>query len=176
MTDWFIPYFWNVDKNILQILISIVSLCLSSDPRWPFTVTVIWAPCWSSHFHKGNTVSARMGSSLDGRTDGDARAHTHTQLTLLSPYVIIFSVWVVVGLCHCVLGRPDHPLSVQQLFLPPWHHTFFCQLLGLLGNATEFLGIWLLVGQHTRGKQKRCLLDYVGQKEELSKLKYEGEE
>ena len=80
-----------------------------------------------------------------------ARTHTliRTLLTLLSPYVIIISVWVVVGLHHRLLDCPVDRSSVQQSFLTPWHHAFGCQLLGLLGDATKFLGIWLLVGQHT---------------------------
>lgn len=87
-------------------------------------------------------------------TDTHARIHTrtHTALTVLSPYVIIFSLWVVVGLCHCLLGCSVNWPSVQQLLLLPWHHAFGCQLLGLLGKATEFLGIRLLIGQHTRGR------------------------
>lgn len=88
-----------------------------------------------------------MGSSLD--------TNTYMALTFLSPHVVIFSVWVVVGLRYCLLGRPVDRPSVQQLFLPPWHHAFGCQLLGLLGNATEFLGIRLLIGQHTGGKGRK---------------------
>lgn len=83
------------------------------------------------------------------RTDGKSDRQPAHKLTLLSPYVVIFSVWVVVGLRHCLLGCPGDRPSVQQLFVPPWHHAFGRQLLGLLGDATEFLGIRLLIGQHT---------------------------
>lgn len=78
--------------------------------------------------------------------------NTPTLLTLFSPNVVIFSVWVVVGLGHGLCDRPVHRPSVQQQQpLPPWHHAPGCQLLGLLGDAAEFLGIGLLVSQHTGG-------------------------
>lgn len=72
-------------------------------------------PCWSSHSREGNTGSARMGSSLDTFL----QTQTNSKLTLLPPYVIIFSAWVVVGLCYCLLDRPLDRPSVQQPFLPP---------------------------------------------------------
>lgn len=109
----------------------------------------------------------RKDGIITGWTDRQTDRQTKTQLTLLPPYVIIFSVWVVVGLCHCFLGRPVDRPSVQQLFLSPWHYAFSCQLLGLLGNATEFLGIWLLVGQHTgeKAEKRRLSADCVQQEE-----------
>lgn len=73
----------------------------------------------------------------------------HTKLTLLSPNVIKISLWVVVGLSFCLFARPVDNGSVKQTLLAPWDHAFGCQLLRSLGSATKFLGIWLLVGQHT---------------------------
>lgn len=105
-----------------------------------------------------------MGSSLDTKTC--------MALTLLSPYVVIFSVWVVVGLRYCLLGcLVDRP-SVQQLFLPPWHHAFGRQLLGLFCNAPEFFGIRLLIGQHTglEGGKKKRFVNYVKLKEERKRV------
>lgn len=75
----------------------------------------------------------------------------HTKLTLLSPNVIKISLWVVVGLSFCLFAHPVDNGSVQQTLLAPWDHAFGCQLLRSLGSATKFLGIWLLVGQHTSG-------------------------
>lgn len=69
----------------------------------------------------------------------------------MSPDVVIISVWVVVGLCYGLLDTPVDGPSVQQPPLSPWQHTFSCQLLGLLSDATQFLGVTLLASQHTGG-------------------------
>lgn len=94
-----------------------------------------------------NIGSAKIWSSLD--------MHTYTALTLLSPYVIKVSAWVVIGFRLQLLSRSIDRPSVQQLFLSSWHDAFGCQLFSPLGFATKFFGIRLLIGKHTWRKCKR---------------------
>lgn len=81
--------------------------------------------------------------------------HTYTALTLLSPYVIKVSVWVVIGFRLRLFSRSINRPSVQQLFLSSCHDAFGCQLFSPLGFATKFLGIRLLIGKHTWRKCRR---------------------
>lgn len=108
--------------------------------------------------YTGNTGSARMGSSLDKRTE------THSTLTLLFPYVVKLSVREVVGVYHRLLHRPVHRLPVQQALLFPGNDTFGCQPLSLLSDAAEFLGVGFLVGQDTGDRERERWLRKGGKK------------
>lgn len=99
-----------------------------------------------------------------------AKNANNKRLTLFVPDVIIVSVWVVIGLSYGLLGRPLDGPPVQKEFLPSCHHTFGCQMLGPLGSTTEFLGIWFLIGQHTKNRTHT-----IGLSCEAEKNKYKSE-